>query len=356
MYKDYRDNTLDILRGLSIIFVVVLHTMGKYSTVITPYTGVNWWILTVLESIAKIAVPMFVMISGALLLDKAKNYANASEFYKKRLAKIGVPLIFWSVFYYASLILFKLKPLSVKGAIADFLFLDMFYHLYFMYIILGLYMITPFLKVYINNVSIEEIKKTIYSLFTYSITAIIVLHIFPSKLSYWSVFTVFIPFLPYYVAGYYLNSINIQYKVQSLAYLYVAVIILSLPTKFIAWNLANSTQNIWISKYFSDALSINIVLLSILFFILFKQSKNLLLFKNYPWIASHLREIAKYSFGIYLIHPIVIFILNKFITVLSTNIFALLLIGLEILIVLYSSFIIMKISSRIRILKLITGT
>lgn len=57
-----------------------------------------WWISNVYDSISRWGVPVFVMVSGALLLDTSKQ-EGILTFYKKRLSKIFIPIIFWTAFY-----------------------------------------------------------------------------------------------------------------------------------------------------------------------------------------------------------------------------------------------------------------
>ena len=43
------------------------------------------------------AVPVFVMISGALVLDRSAHAAGPAAFYRRRFARILPPLIAWNL-------------------------------------------------------------------------------------------------------------------------------------------------------------------------------------------------------------------------------------------------------------------
>lgn len=77
--------------------VVIVHVAATF-VLNSPIGSSNWWVGNLYESAARWSVPVFVMLSGALLLHPNKQ-ESLSVFYKKRLSRILVPLIFWSLFY-----------------------------------------------------------------------------------------------------------------------------------------------------------------------------------------------------------------------------------------------------------------
>src|ERR1700761_6847314 len=58
----------------------------------------NWWVCNIYDALTRWAVPAYIMLSGALLLDPARHEAP-HEFYRKRLWRIGIPMAFFSVFF-----------------------------------------------------------------------------------------------------------------------------------------------------------------------------------------------------------------------------------------------------------------
>lgn len=78
----------DLIRTVAIIGVVAIHTLGvTQSSTVSAQT---------VFSLLKTAVPLFVMLSGALLLGKIES---ESVFFQKRLLRVGVPWLFWSVVF-----------------------------------------------------------------------------------------------------------------------------------------------------------------------------------------------------------------------------------------------------------------
>lgn len=90
---------LDNSRIIAIYAVVFLHVSA--GVVIGNDVGTEyWWVGNVYDSAVRWCVPVFVMISGALLLDPNKQ-EDLATFYTKRLSRILVPIIFWSAFFLA---------------------------------------------------------------------------------------------------------------------------------------------------------------------------------------------------------------------------------------------------------------
>lgn len=74
------------LRVFAILFVVILHCRMKE---VPGVVGVCWNVMNVLTITC---VPLFVMISGSLLLSRVENL---KIFYRKRLPKLLIPLVAW---------------------------------------------------------------------------------------------------------------------------------------------------------------------------------------------------------------------------------------------------------------------
>lgn len=79
---------VDLIRVIGAFLVVMAHIsyQGGGSAFIASYYFV----------VSRIAVPLFFMVSGFLLLQKMEPYG---DFFKKRALKVFVPFIAWSVIY-----------------------------------------------------------------------------------------------------------------------------------------------------------------------------------------------------------------------------------------------------------------
>jgi len=133
---------LDLLRCLSIFAATVLHATPSLlesndRSVFLP--GL------VYVSLCVFCVPVLLMISGALMLTDARH-VNIAAFYRKRLPKILVPLVAWSVLYYI------IYCISGSGAFNAIMFLERFFGgawsgpLWFLHMMAALYLMVPFVR------------------------------------------------------------------------------------------------------------------------------------------------------------------------------------------------------------------
>lgn len=141
----------DLIRTLAIFLVVLLHASNEAlqaSSVPASY----WWTAVVYKSLSLACVPLFVMLSGALLLQPAKLDEPIRVFLKKRLSRIGLAFAFWSAVYLAWSFFITQTPVTLNniglGIVRD-LFTGAYYHFWFVYLLIGLYLITPILRVVI---------------------------------------------------------------------------------------------------------------------------------------------------------------------------------------------------------------
>ena len=87
---------LDLLRIFSIFFVIMIHVTSINWYTETP-SSFDFNVLNFYNGISRFCVPVFVMLSGALLLSK-KNI-DIKTFYKKNILRLIIALIFWGLFY-----------------------------------------------------------------------------------------------------------------------------------------------------------------------------------------------------------------------------------------------------------------
>src|SRR5689334_17310528 len=144
----------DAARVLGTIAVVVGHVCDL--AVFNPETKTaDWWFCNLADAASRWAVPIYIMLSGSLLLDPARAEAP-KDFYKKRLARLGVPIIFWSAFYMWFSV--SVTHYETNDTIWNNLFLGKPYmHLHFIFRIAGLYAFTPMIRVFLKHAERRQI-------------------------------------------------------------------------------------------------------------------------------------------------------------------------------------------------------
>ena len=139
------------MRVCGLVAVLFIHVcgFGRRPPLSVDLTG--WWVCNVFSSLSQWAVPVFVMLSGALLLDPDRH-ESALRFFRKRFLRAGVPLLFWSFFY-----LSWTNPQGMTPTSWEFLRQGRpYYHLYFLFIIFGLYLLTPPLRLILRFLGDRE--------------------------------------------------------------------------------------------------------------------------------------------------------------------------------------------------------
>src|SRR5450756_1517432 len=82
---------VDLIRTVAIILVILLHAAIEPNpnlNIMSPEGVQLWWTSNVYDSIARTAVPLFVMLTGALLLQPSKADEPLRVFFKKRWNRI----------------------------------------------------------------------------------------------------------------------------------------------------------------------------------------------------------------------------------------------------------------------------
>ena len=88
---------LDNARIAAILAVVILHSAVS-GVVDTDLGSGYWWAGNLYSAFSRWCVPVFVMISGALLLSPARQ-ESLGTFYRKRMSRVLWPFLFWSAFF-----------------------------------------------------------------------------------------------------------------------------------------------------------------------------------------------------------------------------------------------------------------
>ena len=139
---------LDFLRIAAIFGVVVIHTCTVPWRTLSP-SDLDWQIINVYNSLVRFCVPVFVMISGAMFLDPGRDI-RPRRLFTHNILRVVTAFLFWSIAYAGlsfGLNVLNGLPITVRSIVN--LTKDVVtghYHLWFLFAIVGLYLITPFLR------------------------------------------------------------------------------------------------------------------------------------------------------------------------------------------------------------------
>lgn len=293
---------LDNSRILAIFAVVVLHVAAGVVTG-NEIGSEYWWIGNIYNSLVRWCVPVFVMISGALMLDTSKN-EELTVFYKKRLSRILIPIIVWSVFYSAWAVL----KASIKGEqlyLTDLLNRVLsgmpHYHMWFLYMILIMYLLTPFFRPIVANFSKRDL--TLLTVFTFLLAAINFAYIMvtsaeprPALFINW-----FLLYIPYYFLGHLIREDDVP---RSSVLLWSTFVVSALVTS-VGCYLVSTRIGLDSGLYFYGYLSVSVIPMSISTMYLLKKIST-------PIISSEFtKKMSALTLGVYLIHPVLLETINQ---------------------------------------------
>ena len=262
---------IDILRIFAFVFIVMLHTLNRQY-------GLTVWMSG--YAVISIGVNLFIMISGYLLLDRTET---VKEFFRKRFFSILPLFIIFNIIY---IYFYNHSFITIKKISAP--------HFWYIYMILGLYLLTPWLRKVLQYAE----KETFY---------VVVLWFLCNVFNPYMQFFTFpkIPFshfpitgfIGYYILGYYLKKY--RYKLEKIPFIcvigvYITGFLISvLSTKYVLATTGNR-----ISDFF-DKNSLGTFFMSISFFIFWIKFN----FKNRNKI---IRMISDSTYFAYLIHIIIL--------------------------------------------------
>lgn len=292
MNKDFR---FDFIRTIAILFVVSIHCstlLFKYS-ISDDCNAIIKMIYSLME-IKFSGVPLFVMLSGALLLGKCES---PKEFLNKRINRIILPFLFWSIV--VQICFYFQNDLDIASCIVDFFrksFIGCGVHniYWYIYLIIALYLITPPLRVFFSK---AEKSDCYYLLIVLIVIKIIVLtfpDIYISKLFS----SLFFEYLVYYVAGFILY----KYVIHEKNFLRIAYPLL-------LFGIGCLCIRVFLTRGWYEYLHLARLIPSMcLFGIILKKIPSKC---SIAFVDSIITKISKYSYGIYLSHFIIISILLK---------------------------------------------
>ena len=298
---------LDVLRAIACMCVVMIHCSVLYSAEEVYLGSANYLACLIFEGISRLGVPVFVMISGALLLDEDRDAGFAKT--RGHILRMILFFIFWSavyclVFQVADPML-KNEPVRLSGVGAALITGPV--HLWYIYFIIGIYLIVPLLRLWVKKDNIKYVGYFILLAFVFqsvlaNLTEIGLMYhdafrhfdyILGSglRLSYVSGLTV------YFVLGWYLN--NREFKRPALIYILGAASLLVMIGGSYAIGVTKDTCQ----RPLYAKLSPFVFMWSVSVFVFVKRT-----FKNAEE-NRFILAVSRLSLGIYAVHPMLITLL-----------------------------------------------
>ena len=165
MRNGYRTLGYDFLRTIAIFMVIIIHSNVIYLE--TNKGAIGWLIIMEITAICLVAVPLFFMISGALLLD-CDNIVSIHELFCERLLKQFLPFISWSLIYTVVRIIMGKLPLTINS-FTKLLYEPAYYQFWFMYTLLSIYLLLPIIQIIAIHLNQKQMEYLLAIWFVFSV-------------------------------------------------------------------------------------------------------------------------------------------------------------------------------------------
>ena len=268
----------DLLRVFAIFGVVYQHYCPAYYDTNPLETNI-------LVSLGDWCVPVFLMLSGMFALAPEKQFRL-----KKRLVHIVSALCFWGIIYGVNYFVIQSHGSYTLMSIVQPLFWKRlpWYHLWFLYLIMGLYLLTPVLRSWLQTASKKNVLYFLLLCFAFS-SVTYANQFLPSQIHH------LLPDLPafigYYVLGYYLSSISINKKIRIPLYILAVLSCVCIILINYFYKVDAHTFKIY-ENPFTATMSVGI-------FVAFKHI-------NFSEWWRKIAMLAELVFGVYLMHDLFI--------------------------------------------------
>lgn len=295
-----RNVSIDLLRIVSALSVVVLHVSGQY---IMNYDvgSLSFRLSNFMNSVSRFGVPVFVMISGALFLSRKKEIPT-HKIWLTYILRLLIVYGVWSFAYYVfQSVYFWHFDFWRHGIVRTVL--GCVYasdHFWFLFMIMGLYAMVPFLRTWVQNASPKEldyfmILYVVFQILRETAVALTDKSLLLELLDMAKIIELSF-YLGYFILGYIVCTHGVSKTVKR--FLYVSYPI-GVIVNFLVSDRMSIAQNSYSAGIY-DSFGVFTFLHTLAIFVFFTDH-----FFHVDWSAKRLRfitNLSKDTLGIYLMH------------------------------------------------------
>lgn len=313
-------NWIDIARTIAILCVVLNHAVEESFSLQTAGNSLNGmshisqlFVYTVF-TLGRVGVPIFLMISGYLLIDRNWNEQSCISFWKKNWLRLLICTQVWWFIYEVFVYFYLNEEYTIWYILQEHLFIRKISlsHVWYMTVILGVYILIPFVgmafeKIGTKLLAVPLIFYTVY-IYAFPVINVVLTALGKDKIIVWLSYGYSGGEFGLYLIWGYLIKKNFFARIKSRYLLMISALSFILTVGLQMWSLSKGIHySLW---YDNGLLLVSCVTLMI--FLARIQDLPVKLQKTFS-------EVAKCSFGIYLIHelallPIVKLFINSGLT------------------------------------------
>ncbi len=296
---------VDLIRTVAILGVILLHATNDFTVQqMNELEIIRWCTVDIYQSVGHIGVNLFLMLSGALLLQPSKANEPLKVYFKKRWARIGLPVIFWGAVFFAWDFLVEHQAFT-SSAIIQGILSGPYYHFWYIYLLLGLYLLTPILRIVIAHARPSLIKYFVILWFI-GASIIPVANFFTTYRLDSNVF-VFTGYTGFFILGAYLPTVRMRRSTITLL-MSLGIALTAIGTYAIAATVGGAKM-----YFFQEYLSPTVILASVMLFLLLNttqvqrtQKENNPAKSDHPNVRKLLNVISQNTLPIFLFHVIIL--------------------------------------------------
>lgn len=287
---------LDVLRVLAAFSVVMLHSAAQFWNTL-DVRSTDWVVANSYNAVFRFGVPIFVMISGALFLSPDYKL-DVKRLFVHNILRLFIISVVWSSIYglFDCLWLFNINDLGMKDILREMLAGR--YHLWFLPMLMGIYVLIPILKSWLEHAEKRNVEYFILLFFLIqvggeTIRALTVTDEIHAGIDVLKVDMV-CGYLGYFVLGYYLAHVGISDKWRKRIYgaAIPAALLNVLLGCLLVWQNGIETASIY------DSFGLCTFVLVTAIFLICRNGKREVSEKT----GMVLREISGSTMGAYLMH------------------------------------------------------
>ncbi len=305
---------IEVIRVFATLAIILLHIS---TTTIDDYISLeignisNYIILDVFQLVCRWAVPCFIMITGALLLNPSKTITK--EKIAKYILRIVIVLLTFGTFYSFLEIFFEKRTINLEIIVTSFLNVlqgKSWTHLWYLYTLIGLYIITPILRIVVKNLNEKDLFNVLTIFFIGSVGINTINHLLNLNLENYMLVNIWVL---YYLIGYYMTLENNKLSFKKINNYFIIIIPITFMLLIDVLNIIKYQQSL---KWIVNGDNIFIFFYSIGIFNYIKQKFNK---ENENKTNKIIEILSKYSFSIYILHPFWINLIYKVMKVTPLN-------------------------------------
>lgn len=284
----------DGIRVIAIFLVIYIHQLYLFPPL--TFSTLPLWTL---QLYSQIGVPLFVLLSGALLLPKEETLG---VFFSKRVHSVLLPWVFWvSMYSLLGVTVYGMQFASI-GSFLHYEYVLFFSRFWFLPMMFGLYLLTPILRIFVRHASDKVLIYAIGLWFLSIVSAPFAPLLYGQQIvSDTTLHYIILQYVGLYLLGYVLiHKTILQVSIRT----WIMILFLSMFATYTATFFDSLSDypsiNRTFSRIFSPTFLPGVIAAYMILYLRLRSAGHIS--KGMKWFLT---EASKSAFGIYLVHELV---------------------------------------------------